>query len=63
MLEKPERRRFDSTRSDLSKSGSRRSAGNAVPGLFAGATQEAPSGDEKLTKNCPVQNSTSHTLE
>ena len=38
--------RFDSTRSDLPKSGSRRSAGNPVPGLFAGATQEAPSGDE-----------------
>ena len=63
MLEKPEWRRFDSTRSDIPKSGTRRSAGNPVPGLFAGATQEAPSGDEKLTKNCPVRNSTSHALE
>ena len=63
MQEKREWRTFDSTRRDLPKSGSRRSAGNAVPGLFAGATQEAPSGDEKLTKNCPAQNSTSHTLE
>ena len=42
MLEKPEWRRFDSTRIDLPKSGSRRSAGNPVPGLFAGTTQEAP---------------------
>ena len=50
MQEKREWRTFDSTRRDLPKSGSRRSAGNAVPGLFAGATQEAPSGDEKLTK-------------
>ena len=63
MLEKPERRRFDSTRSDLPKSGSRRSADNPGPGLFAGTTQEAPSGDEKLTKTCPVHNSTSHKLE
>ena len=64
MLEKQEWRRFDSTRSDLPKSGSRRSAGNpAVPGLFAGTTQETPSGDEKLTKKCPVHNSTSHELE
>ena len=63
MQEKREWRRFDSTRRDLPKSGSRRSAGNAVPGLFARATQEAPSGDEKLTKNFPVHNSTSHTLE
>ena len=47
MLEKPEWRRFDSTKSDLTKSGSRRSAGNpAMPGLLVGATQEAPSGDE-----------------
>ena len=46
MLEKPEQEAFDSTRSDLPKSGLRRSAGNPVPGLFAGATQEAPSGDE-----------------
>ena len=46
MLEKPEWRRFDSTRSDLTKSDSRRSAGNPVPGLLVGATQEAPSGDE-----------------
>ena len=46
----PERKRFDSTRSDLPKSGSRRSAGNPVLGLFAGATQETPSVDEKLTK-------------
>ena len=42
MLEKPEWRRFNSTRSDLTKSGSR----PAVPGLLVGATQEAPSGDE-----------------
>ena len=63
MLEKPERRRFDSTRSDLPKSGSRRSADNPGPGLFAETTQEAPSGDEKLTKTCPVHNSTSHKLE
>ena len=63
MLEKPERRRFDSTRSDLSKSGSRRSADNPGPGRFARTTQEAPSGDEKLTKTCPVHNSTSHKLE
>ena len=54
---------FDSTRSDLPKSGSRRSAGNPVLGLFAGATQETPSVDEKLTKKCPVHNSTSHALE
>ena len=45
---------FDWTRSDLPKSGSRRSAGNPVLGLFAGATQETPSVDEKLTKKCPV---------
>ena len=32
-------------------------------GLFAGATQETPSVDEKLTKKCPVHNSTSHALE
>ena len=63
MLEKPERRRFDSTRSDLPKSGSRRSADNPGPDRFAGTTQEAPSGDEKLTKTCPVHNSTSHKLE
>ena len=55
-------RRFDSTRTDLPKSGSRRSAGNPVLGLFAGATQETPSVDEKLTKKCPVHNSTSHAL-
>ena len=64
MLEKQEWRRFDSTRSDLPKSGSRRSAGNpVVPGLFAGTTQETPASDEKLTKKCPVHNSTSHELE
>ena len=63
MLEKREWRRFDSTRSDLPKNGSRRFAGNPVPGLFAGATQETPSGDEKLTKKCPVHNSTIHALE
>ena len=34
-----------------------------MPGLFAGATQETPSGDEKLSKKCPVHNSTSHALE
>ena len=32
-------------------------------GLFAGATPETPSVDEKLTKKCPVHNSTSHALE
>ena len=50
MLEKREWRRFDSTRSNLPKSGS--AAGNPVPRLFAGATQETPSGDEKMTKKC-----------
>ena len=34
-----------------------------MPGLFAGATQETPSVDEKLTKKCPVHNWTSHALE
>ena len=34
-----------------------------MPGLFAGATQETPSVDEKLTKKCSVHNSTSHALE
>ena len=63
MPEKREWRRFDSARSDLPKSGSRKSSGNPVPGLFAGATKETPSVDEKLTKKCPVHNSTSHTLE
>ena len=60
---KREWRRFDSTRSDLPKSGSRKSSGNPVRGLFAGATQETPSGDEKLTEKCPVHNSTSYSLE
>ena len=60
MPEKREWRRFDSTRSDLPKSGSRKSGGNPVPGLFAGATQETPSVDDKLTKKCPVHNLTSH---
>jgi len=60
---KQEWRRFDSTRSDLPKSGSRKSSGNPVPGLFAGATQETPSVDEKLTKKCPVHNSTKYVLE
>ena len=45
MPEKREWRRFDSTRSNLPKSGSRRTAGNPVHGLFAEATQETPSGD------------------
>ena len=61
--EKREWRRFDSTKSYLPKSSSRKSSGNPVPGLFAGATQETPSVDEKLTKKCPVHNSTRHTLE
>ena len=34
-----------------------------MPRLFAGATQETPSVDEKLTKKCPVHNWTSHALE
>ena len=34
-----------------------------MPGLFAGATQETPSVDEKLTKKCPVHNWTSPALE
>ena len=34
-----------------------------MTGQFAGATQETPSVDEKLTKTCPVHNSISHTLE
>ena len=60
---KREWRRFDSTRSNLPKSGSRKSSGSdPVPGLFAGATQETPSGDEKLTDKCPVHNSTSYSL-
>ena len=46
MPEKREWRQFDSNRSDLPKSGSRRTAGNPVHGLFAKETQEAPSGDE-----------------
>ena len=41
----------------------RRFAGNPVPGLFAGATQETPSVDEKLTKKRSVHNSTSHALD
>ena len=56
--EKREWRRFDSIRSDLPKSGLHRSTGNPVPGMFAGATQETSSGDEKMTKKCPVHNST-----
>ena len=63
MPEKREWRQFDSTRSDLPKSGSRRTAGNPVHGLFAKETQETPSGDEKWTKKCPVHNSTSHASE
>ena len=63
MLEKPEWRRFDSNKSHLPKSASRKSASNQMQGLLAGATQEAPSGDEKLTKNCPAHNSTSYALE
>ena len=63
MPEKREWRRFDSTKSYLPKSGSRESSDNPVPGLFAGATQETLSVDEKLTEKCPVLNSTSHTLE
>ena len=63
MPEKREWRWFDSTKSDLPNSSSRRCAGNRVPGLFAGATRETPSVDEKLTKKCPVHNSTSHALE
>ena len=34
-----------------------------MPGLFAGATQETPSVDEKLTKKRSVHNSTSLALE
>ena len=34
-----------------------------MPGLFAGATQETPSVDEKLTKKRSVHNSTSHALD
>ena len=34
-----------------------------MPGLFAGATQETPLVDKKLTKKCPVHNLTSHALE
>ena len=48
MPEKREWRRFDSTKSDLPKCGSRRSASNPVPGLFAGTTRDTPSVDEKL---------------
>ena len=47
MPEKREWRRFDSTRSDLPKSGSRKSSGNPVPGLFAEATQET-----QVMKSC-----------
>ena len=46
--------KFDWTRSDLPKSGSRKSAVNPVPGLFAGASHETPSVHETLTKECPV---------
>ena len=63
MPEKREWRRFDSTRGDLPKGGSRKSRGNQVPGLFAGAIQETPSVDEKLTKKCPVHNWTNHASE
>jgi len=51
MPEKREWRRFDSTKSDLPKSSSRRSAGNPVLGLFAGATQESPSVDEEVSSS------------
>ena len=34
-----------------------------MPGPFAGATQETPSVDEKLTKKNSVHNSTSHALD
>ena len=40
MPEKREWRQFDSNSSDLPKSGSRRTAGNPVHGLFAKETQE-----------------------
>ena len=50
----PEKREW---RSDLPNGGSCASA------RTAGATQETPSGDEKLTKKCPVHNSISHASE
>ena len=56
--EKREWRRFDSTRGDLPKSRLHKSTGNPVPGMFAGATRETPSGDEKMIKKCPLHNST-----